>query len=193
MEGAFVTPDFLAPLDLAAHRALVPTGLVTKGMFFQQVLEDAKKAGGDVGPKSRYLPFKDYPLEEWIEVLVACAERAHPRTPIREALRRMGGHSFKTFAESTIGKVLFSADARNVEDILALVPKAYALTTPSSKVELVSAEPGRGVLALREVWDFVDCYQIGVVEGGLRMLGKVPRIGIRKLGPAAADFEISWG
>lgn len=192
MDGGFVTPDFLAPLDLAAHRSLIPPGITLKGMFFQQVLDEARKAGGDVGANARYLAFKDYPLEEWVDILVACAERTHPRTPLREALRRMGGHTYKTFADSTLGKVLFSTAAMDVETVLRLVPKAYALTSPAARVELLSVESGRGVLAMRNVWDFVDCYQVGVLEGGLRLFGKSPRIAIRKLGPASADFEISW-
>ena len=73
-QHSFETPDWGAPMDTAAHLALVPPEATARGMFAQELLNDLKKTGrkARVGRPS-YVPFKSYPTREYLELCLDAA------------------------------------------------------------------------------------------------------------------------
>jgi hypothetical protein len=55
---------------------------------------------------------------------------------------------------------------RNVHRV-GLASKAYAISLTPGSARLVRSSNNRTVLELREVWNFADCYQVGVMEGAM--------------------------
>src|SRR5262249_11745703 len=108
----FTLPSLRAPLDAAAHIAAAPEWGSVKGLFFQDLVNVAS-AHGTVKSRQRYLPFLDYPLREYMDLLVACAGIVHPREPLRSGLRRLGRLAYPTFSKTLIGRAIFGVAGRD--------------------------------------------------------------------------------
>lgn len=188
----FVPPSFHAPLDLAAHLALAPGSGRVKGMFFRRVVEQVKKLSGTQIRARTYFPFSDQPLAEWLTLLHDAAEVAYPREPRREGLRRLGRSMYGTFVESTVGKVLVSVAGRDVMAALPLYPRIWSIISNHGTAEVAELAPGRVVIRLRNVWDFVDAFQVGSLEGGMGFFGIDVRVRVHVVSPCDADYELTW-
>ncbi len=189
----FRDPDLSAPLDLEAHKRLVPVDGTVKGMFFQSVAEEVRKVSGR-SPSSamRHVPFRDYPLVQWIDYLVDAAHVAYPQRPAREGLRRLGQSMFPAFYASMVGKVVFSVAGGDLHRSLPLYPKIWSVISNHAYAEVDELTSNRVVIRQRHVWDFVDSFQLGSLEGGMRVFGKNPHVKVAVLSPCDADFEITW-
>jgi uncharacterized protein (TIGR02265 family) len=193
MAEGFVAPDWDAPLDVPGLLAAVPPGRTIKGMFIQAVVSEARSASGASLGRGRYIAFKDYPVKEWIEVLVQAADLIHPYVPKREAVRRLGRSSYPAFASSMLGRVLMSAAGGDLSSALRLVPEIYRYSVGGgSSADLVTLREGYAVIALREVWDFPDARHVGAFEGGIAIFGRVGSVRVRSISLSDVDLEISW-
>ena len=188
----YVRPDPKVPVDLAAHIALAPAGGKVKGMFFRKVLDEVQRKGGPSIRERSYFTFSDYPLADWLTLLRDAAAAAHPRDPIREGLRKLGRSMYPTFADSTVGKVLFSVAGRDVMRALPLYPRIWSVISNHGTAAIDELTPGRVVIRQRNVWDFVDCFQLGSIEGGFGFFGIHADVKLAALSPCDADFEVTW-
>ena len=80
LREGFLSPNFAAPINLAAQKQLVPRGATVKGMQLQGIVEECKRRGAPLEGK-RYVAFRDYSGEELIDLLVLAAQRAWPNLP----------------------------------------------------------------------------------------------------------------
>lgn len=188
----FVIPDPNAPLDLAERLASLPAQATVKGMFFQTMSGQAFAASGQLPGRDRYVAYKDYPLREWIELLLKAARLTFPRVPVREGLRRLGQESYPTFARSTVGRVLMAAAGNNLGAALRLAPRAFSLTTNTTQCEVVAMADTRAVLRVTRAWDFIEALHVGVFEGTMRSFQRTGLVRVRILSLSSADFEITW-
>ena len=191
MEPTFSIPDFSAPIDLPAIVAGCPTAEV-KGVFFEPIAERTRRIGKPVG-RERYVTFRGYPLSEWIEFQCAAARVLYPHVPPREGIRRLGHGAYDGFLQSTAGSVLMGFAGPHLEFAVPLVPRAYVLLGSHGSVTLTSHEPGRAVYAYRGLWDFIDAWHVGVLEGCLAAFRVPRRLRCRMLSPCDADLEATWG
>lgn len=192
MDDDFIIPDPNAPLDLAERVAAIPAHATVKGMFFQTMSDQANATSGQLPGRERYVPYKDYPLREWMELLPKAAKLAFPRLPVREGIRRLGQQSYPTFARSTVGKVVMAAAGTNFGAALRLAPRAFALTNSTTKCEVLSIVEGRAVLRVIRAYDFVEALHVGVFEGTMRSFQKTGVVRVRILSSSSADFELTW-
>lgn len=188
----FVIPDPNAPLDLAERLAALPAQATVKGMFFQTMSDQAFAASSQLPGRDRYVAYKDYPLREWIEVLLKSARLTFPRVPVREGIRRLGQESYPTFTRSTVGKVLMAAAGNNFGAALRLAPRAFSLTSSTTRCEVVAMADSRAVLRLIRAWDFSEALHTGVFEGTMRAFQRTGVVRVRILSLSSADFEITW-
>lgn len=188
----YARPDLSAPLDLAGHIALAPTGARVKGMFFRKIVDEVRKKSGTTIRERAYFPFSDHPLADWLSLLYEGALTAHPRDPVREGLRKLGRSMYPTFVDSTVGKVVFAMAGGDVMRALPLYPKIWSVISDHGTAEVDELTPGRVVIRQRNVWDFVDCFQLGSLEGGMGFFGIAAEVRVAKLSPCDADFEITW-
>ncbi|MEM7604702.1 MAG: DUF2378 family protein, partial [Myxococcota bacterium] len=120
----FVTPDMsdvgFRPQEYLAQ---APSSATMKGVLFNDL---AKLVGREqLGPSARprYIAFKDYPLREWMEVLLYASREAFPRQPKREALHRLGLRAYEAFGASRIGKVMFAMAGRDLRALYGMAPR----------------------------------------------------------------------
>jgi uncharacterized protein (TIGR02265 family) len=188
----YAAPALTAPLDLAAHIALAPRHGKVKGMFFRKIIDDVRAATGKTIRNRSYFHFSDYPLSDWLALLYDAAQCAYPHEPVRAGLRRLGRSMYPTFVDSMIGKVVFSVAGNNVTRALPLYPKIWSVVSNHGTAVVDELTEGRVVIRLRNVWDFLDSFQLGSLEGGMGFFGVDARVKVAEISPCDADFEIIW-
>jgi uncharacterized protein (TIGR02265 family) len=186
----FVDPDLQSPLDVEARLAQTPSSAGAKGMFFEQLARSARRSG--VACEARYVPFRDYPLQDFMRLLTDYARARFPKLPLREAFRRVGWDAFPTLMNSVAGKVIFAFARGDAHGVLRLAPDGYKHSLSHCKVSLRVSSPGQVVLEYRDVWNFPECYHVGVVEGACRAFGSEARVRTRVLSPCNVDMLIRW-
>jgi uncharacterized protein (TIGR02265 family) len=192
MADSFTLPDTAAPLDLEERLAKVPATAMGKGMFVQSVADAAKAVSGVAPGRGHWVAFKDYPVRELLPILVECGRVVHPRVSPREGIRRLGQSAYPTFAGSTIGRVVLSIGGNNLVAALRQAPRAYAVSTTGTTLEIGSLDEGRAILKLRGAWDFPDSWHVGVFEGVLREFKKDGTVRLHTLSLCDVDFELTW-
>ena len=188
--GDFVDPDLQSPLDVEARLSQTPTSSTTKGMFLEQLGRAARTSG--VPCEARYVPFREYPLQDFMRLLNDCARARFPKLPVREAFRRVGWDAFPTLMNSVAGKVIFSFARADAHGVLRLAPQGYKQSLSHCTVALRVSSPGQVVLEYRDVWNFPECYHVGVVEGACRAFGSEARVRVRVLSPCNVDMLVRW-
>jgi uncharacterized protein (TIGR02265 family) len=188
----FRLPDWNAPIDLTERLHRVPAEHTIKGMFIRQILEEARAASGTAPASDCYAPFQDYPVREWLELLVGCAPLAHPQLPVREGLRRFGQSAYAMFAASVIGQVLGGFADQDAGARMRLLPRIYRIAGRPGSVDASFPGSHRAIVHLRDVWDFPDAYHVGFCEGGLRAIGVSGQVKVRLITQASADLDVSW-
>lgn len=193
MTDPFQPFDTRSPLELDERLRQVPKDALVKGLFLQRVVDEARKHSGRTIRDSKYLPFKDYPFTEWMQLLVDGSAAAYPRLAPREALRRLGQGTFATYRDSTLGKVVLSVAGNSLSATIPLVPKLYALTSARGTwVAIARNEPGLCVVEMHDCWDFPDSYHVGVLEGGFLALGHTVEVGVLAHSRARCDIEFRY-
>jgi len=190
--GEFAEPSWQASVPVAKHLSGAPEGAYVKGMFFTCVTRLAREQGGATLGRESYTGFKSYPLKEWIELLPQCAAAAYPRISLRSALFETGSHIYRTFAESTVGRVVMSVAGRDVHAAIRLTERAYGAVGSISRVTTREHTEQRVVFELRNLWEFPDCYQAGILAAGIRAYDQNPRVRVRSLSLCDCDVEVTW-
>lgn len=135
-------------------------------------------------------PFRYYPLQLFMRELLAAATLIYPESPLSDSLRRLGRLVCPTFAESIGGKVMMGVVGRNLELGLSVLTRGYHLSLRPGSAAVLKQSPGQWRVELRQIWNFGDTYQVGVVQGLMdwcRVRGEiVPRV----LSPCDTDLEV---
>src|SRR5262245_47380584 len=97
MSQAFRNPDWRAPLDVGGYFEGVPAKGSVKGRFFRALVGDPGDPARPRVGQERYLAFRDYPMREYLELLLETARVRYPGIPHREALRRIGSGAYTLF------------------------------------------------------------------------------------------------
>jgi uncharacterized protein (TIGR02265 family) len=188
----YLEPDHAAPLDLAEHLALAPRHATVKGMFFRRILDETASVRGRALREGRYYPFSNYPLADWLRLLHDAARYAYPERPVRAGLARLGRSMYPTVAGSMVGKVVLDVAGGSVMHAWSVYPRLWSVINNHSRAEVDELTPGRVLIRLRGVWDFLDSFQQGAMIGGMKFFGIDAEVRVAVLGPCDADFEVTW-
>ncbi|MEI8256647.1 MAG: hypothetical protein WCJ30_13315, partial [Deltaproteobacteria bacterium] len=90
------------------------------------------------------------------------------------------------------GKVMFSVAGSNLMRALPLYPKLWSVISNHGTAAVREITPGRAVVGLRNVWDFLDSFQLGSLEGGMAFFGVTADVKVALRGVCDADFVITW-
>ncbi len=161
-------------------------------MFFSAIADEASERAKERVGRPRYTAFRGYPIREWLEFLPAAAIAAFPRHPAREGMRRFGHGAFRVFRSSMAGRVLFSMAGHNIQMAMAISVRAFDVIGSHGSVELLVNDPGRAVFGLRNMWDFVDAWHVGVYEGAMEAFGLDGRVQVCLHDVANADLELTF-
>jgi uncharacterized protein (TIGR02265 family) len=199
MEQASEAAVLSRPIDVGAYLRACPSRASTRGTFYQTLVEHAESKLGKV-PESvfegvvqrRWVVFKQYPLREFIQLAANVAGVVYATLPLAEGLRRLGWIAYPAFSATMAGKVVLFALGSGLENVLESGPRAYRLVLPESDVRMTLGDRICKV-QMRAVYNFVDTYQYGVLEGTIREHGFRPRVRVNVLDNLAdADFELRW-
>jgi uncharacterized protein (TIGR02265 family) len=186
----FLPVDTETALDVEARIRDTPLDKQTKGMFFEQMAREARNAG--VACEPRYVTFRDYPLRNFMRLQADYAPIRYPGVPLREAIRRMGSEAFPTLMNSIPGRLLFVLARGDFRAALRLAPEAYKHNLSHCSVYLRLETPHQVVLEYRDVWNFPECYHVGVIEGVCRTFGAEARIRTRVYSACEVDLLVRW-
>jgi uncharacterized protein (TIGR02265 family) len=170
-----IRPDvsLVGDVDAEARFERFPSYFTAKGMFFARMVDlGGEEVWRTVEPTlkkrpalGRYLPFSDYPQEDFSRLAHAVAVQREPRRDVVEAMRRLGRVDIETFATSKLGSVVFALVAGNVTAALLKLPDMYRMSLKGGEVE--ASLDARDVVTLRfkDFFGWLDCYPVGQIEG----------------------------
>jgi uncharacterized protein (TIGR02265 family) len=188
----FIEPPWAEPLDVKRVLGQIPESASIAGMFFLALTVGAERRQVALAmPRPRYVPFSFYPVREFAPLLVAGAGLFHPHSSLREGLRRIGGVAPAAFLSSTLGRVTLGA-SEGVHATVSAIAKTYAINTRPSRCAIMKTEPRSMVVALDDVWYFLDSHHVGVFEGTLEHAGVQGRVRIHRRSETAADLLLEW-
>lgn len=179
--------------ELEAWITETPAHATLKGMFVESFLKSLDRTGHQRPTSARYISFKDYPLREVMRIMLDSVKTAWPQVPPREGLRLLGQAVYPTLADSTVGKVLFSVAGRSFKTALTLTGKAYGVSLNPGSANVTELTDKSAIVQLRDVWNFTDSYQVGVMEGAMEAYGVTgtvtPHITARR---CDVDLHLAW-
>jgi len=137
-------------------------------------------------------PFKEYSLREYMEMLLDSAISLYPSDTVHDGLRKLGNLAIPTFAKSLAGSVLMAMVGRRWDLALTCVSRGYEVSLNPGKCIVAENANGRALLQLRNVWNFGDSYQVGVIEGLMQWCKLEGTVTAVLLAPCDVDLRIEW-
>lgn len=192
LPGLFSPPTFVGALDVDERVAAAPHGGRVKGMFFSAIAEEASVASGTRVGRERYVSFQGYPLSEWIAFLPEAAKAAYPTVHAKEGMRRFGHGAFSVFDQSVAGRVILSMAAKNLHASMSLTSRIFQVLGSHGSLSPVINEPGRAVIAIRDSWDYIDSWYVGIFEGAIRAFGATGEVRVRLRDRSNGDLEVLY-
>jgi uncharacterized protein (TIGR02265 family) len=188
----FKEPDWTASIDFAARIAAVPERAKVRGMFFQSLIQAMGESAPEDASRRRYVAFKNYPMREYVELMmIGCARRSKHQAA-GEYVRRLGRNIYPSYAQTISGTAIFAAAGRNFRRVLELCPAAYRIVIDPGSVAMRSITDGHAVVELRDIWNLPDLHQVGIFEGALDVCAATGTIEVNVIDFGAVDFEIRW-
>lgn len=187
-------PDWDAPLDMEWYRQNVPGHLLVKGMSIQAVVDAVTALGRTLAMPQQFISVKEYPMLDMVETLIKAVQGPLADLPPREALRRIGNHQLDQLRNNLLFRVMFAGlgQSLGIHAAAMLAPRAWGTATKHEVVEILVNEPGCVRLHIREMWNFPDCFQLGILEGALKAFNVNPRMGVQLLSRTEAEIEATW-
>jgi len=146
-----------------------PEHATVKGMYIQAFLSTLDQRGLPRPNKQRYIVFKDYPLRDYMRMLLDACPELYPECSIREALKLQGRLVYPTLVSSTVGKVIFAIAGSDWNAALPLASRGWEISLKPGSATLLERTETSAVLALRDVYNFADCFQAGIMEGAMEL------------------------
>lgn len=188
----FRLPDWDAPLDVEAQLALVPPEAAVRGMFFSQVQQEYRKRGLEPPTTESFQAFQRYPMRRLMELLVDAAGTVHADVPLREGLRRLGHGAYGVFADSLVGRTLFSALGHDVGRIFGLAGRAWPHAATAGSLEVEDAGERSVRIRAHDFVLFPECTAVGIAEGVLLACERPGVVACRPESSTRVDFWIHW-
>ena len=169
-----------------------PAENTVKGMYVAGLLQTLETVGVVPPKRERLQAFKDYSLREYMDLLLDSALTIYPNSTVHNGLRSLGRLVIPTFATSIIGKVIMATASRSWDLSLKCVSRGYAASLKPGKCTVAEMTSGSALLQLRDIWNFGDSYQVGVIDGMMewcRIQGKITPTVISR---SSVDLAIEW-
>lgn len=164
---AFSGPPSSDPREFESRIQTTPANATVKGMYIESFLRTFDQRNLPRPSHKRYVTFKDYSLRDYMRMLLDACPVLYPECSIREALKRQGRLVYPTLLDSTVGKVIFAIAGRNWQMALPLASRGWEISLNPGSAKLLDVTPTSAVLALRDVYNFADSYQVGIMEGAM--------------------------
>lgn len=197
--GPFVAPSFTAPLDVEGVIAQIPETAQIKGFFvtgYEKMLvarrPDLAQQIREAMPRKSYGSLHNYPRAEVMRAEVALARVFSPNVPDREALRHATAFVYPMFLSSLLGRVVLSTVGRNVDTVLGLGPRMMSSVTNYGSVTAEKLADRHWRYHYLDYYSWLDCGDVGIIEGLLTHYGKRPELTVSLDGPFSMCLDIKW-
>jgi uncharacterized protein (TIGR02265 family) len=194
----FRAPDFSKPFDLRVYLANTPEDATCKGLFFQDVLKAVRAARVSVSAERlpqlerRYAAFGDYSLREHMDLTTRAAGILYPGVPTREGLRRLGWLVYPGFADSLVGKVIFTIFGEHLDRVYELGPRSFPASLSRGRAATERLGERHWRITFHEIYGFLDCYYVGVMEGPIRRVQKTPDVRVYTQTLSDGVMDVRW-
>lgn len=182
----------------AERVAATDAAQTVKGMFFDDLVRvlgdslgshDAELLAPPRG--GRYVPFSSYPLRDHAVLAYHAARKLHPDLSMREGLRRMHRGNLDALRRTTVGRVL-TALAGDVKSGFARLEEAFALSRVSGTLRVQVIEDRAIEVRIEAANPWIDCSDLGTLEGMGSFFGKTFRTEVALDGAADGSFVCRW-
>ena len=178
-----------------------PSYFTAKGMFFARMMElGSDSTWRAVLPRlkkrpalGRYLPFSDYPQEDFSRLAHAVAVQKQPAVDVVEAMRRLGRVDVSTFAKSSLGSVVFALVAGDVRSALMKLPDMYRMSLKGGEVVATLDAPDVVTLRFKDFYGWLDCYPVGQIEGLVAHYGRAVEIETDLANETTGTYRVHLG
>lgn len=175
-----------------------PAAYTVKGMYFADLEKALRSDWARITPRlidppkdGRYVPFRSYPMKDHALLAYEAAKKQYPSLSMRESLRRLHRGNMETFLGSTIGSVI-KALISNIKDGYLRCPDAFAQSRSGGTVVARSIEERAVELVFANSNPWIDCSDLGTLEGLGLHYGVQVRIEVDLSGPCDGSFLVRW-
>jgi uncharacterized protein (TIGR02265 family) len=188
----FVLPNDTAPFDPRPNLRGVPDNHRVRGLFFNSIIDVAKRRGIVVPRIHDYVDFKHYPVREWMELVLGAARLCYPQLSLRGGLRNLGRYAYPSFATSMVGRVTFGILGDDLARIMNIASKGYACSLTHARVTVVSATAQSVRARFEHSYGFIDSYQVGVFEGVFQACNRAGEVHVRVDSVCEGEIFARW-
>jgi uncharacterized protein (TIGR02265 family) len=174
---------------MRARIAATPASAAIRGLFPAEIVKLVPEVSA---PRALYVPFSNYPMHEYLDLILQAARLAYPNMTAGNAVLRLGTHVYTTFASSLAGMAIFSVAGVDFRRAIEVSPKAYEVTLKPGRINVIHAGPRAGRIELRNVWAFPDIFHAGIWLGGMAACKVAGSIGITRHSLSDVDFDMQW-
>lgn len=187
----FAPLDLDGPLDPDGYVARCPADATVKGMFAARLQELARDAGSPLGDTRRYIGFKDYPMRDFMALLVEGARKLYPQHPLRRGLFEVGRASYGTFLDSLTGRAVMGVMGKRPAALVDVTARAYELTQSHGRATVLEKGEGYALIRFTGLYQFLDSQEAGVVHEALRRCDFQADVRVRVDGEAGSGVMLA--
>ena len=170
----------------------------TKGMFLKSIVDSVKRVKGPDGVREleknygslNFGGFKDYPMKDEIR-LYQSAMKVLGLKDGPEAWREMGKLAFTTYADSLIGKTMFSLFNSDIEKMILSIGRILNTVTSGYRIETENLGERRFVVRIGNCPDRMEFYE-GVFLTAYEHFGLKCNLRSKILGKDNYEYLLEW-
>jgi uncharacterized protein (TIGR02265 family) len=180
--------------ELRAHFDRIertPSSHTIKGMYVAGI-QDTMRSLGMETDSLKIQQFKDYPIRDFMETLLDATVTVFPKKTVAEGLKVLGEQAIPTFAASIVGSVIMGTVGRSWSLALKCVSRGYEVSLKPGRAVVAEIGNGKALVELRDVWNFGESYQVGVISGLMQWCGLNGEIQPIAKSQCDVDLQIVW-
>jgi len=175
-------PVLTGPLDLEVRLAALPAGTQARGFLFSQA---AEYFGLEDGP--RYLPYRNYPAEDYLRLIAREAGDLDPKRKLYELGRRL----FAGVAVTAAGRVALALSGGEPATLIAQVERSLRVVSIQGKARVLDRGTNHAHYVMNDIHSFPSLI-CGCVVGAFEALGVTPRLVQRSHSLSQNEHYVTW-
>lgn len=188
---AFEAFDARAPFDARHYVAECHNDDHTRAMFYD-LIRRAYERRDVPAPDFPRIPFSKVERRAYNAALLQACTALSADAPLGVALFELGRDLYPHFANTMVGKAIFSVAGHDYPAMVRLAPRGYSVCNGYGTIEVLEANPGRVLVRFEDVWDPLP-FTCGIWQGGLdvcKIEAKTFELDTR--GPVSYDLRITY-
>jgi len=174
-------------------------GTTTKGIFLKSMVDAVRKEKGPEGLKEleeifgdiHFAGFKDYPGEVDKRLNKAVIKVIYgEETP--EAWREFGKLGFRTYADSIIGKTMFSLLGNDLRRIALAVERVFNTVTSGYQISVEEVSESEIRIRIKNTHENRE-YLKGLFVAAVEHFGEKGKVTSRVFGEEDYEYSVKWG